>query len=150
MPLIRYKVTLRQEEREMLQEIATRGKHSSQKVLNALILLGCDEGPFQERKLTGEQIAGVLPVSMRKVDRVKRRFVEQGLEAALDKQKAERRYLRKADGDFEAHLIALSCSKPPQGHARWSLRLLADKMVELEYVDAVSYETVRRTLKKTS
>lgn len=150
MPLIRYKVTLTKQERAMLQEIATRGKHSSQKVLNALILLGCDEGPFQDRKLTAEQIAGVLPVSMRKVDRVKRRFVEYGLEAALDKQKARRQYVKKADGDFEAHLIALSCGKPPQGHARWSLRLLADKMVELAYVDSVSYETVRRVLKKTN
>lgn len=150
MPLIRYKVTLDWQERAVLQEIATRGKHSSQKVLNALILLGCDEGPFQDRKLTAEQIAGVLPVSMRKVDRVKRRFVEYGLEAALDKQKAKRQYVKKADGDFEAHLIALSCGKPPQGHARWSLRLLADKMVELAYVDSVSYETVRRVLKKTN
>ena len=150
MPLIRYKVTLSKQERAMLQEIATRGKHRSQKVLNALILLGCDEGRFQERKLTGAQIAGVLPVSMRKVDRVKRRFVEQGLEAALDKQKGERQYLKKADGDFEAHLIALSCGKPPPGHVRWSLRLLADRMVELEYVDSVSYETVRRVLKKTN
>ena len=150
MPLIRYKVTLNKQERAVLQEIATRGKHSSQKVLNALILLGCDEGPFQDRKLTAEQIAGVLPVSMRKVDRVKRRFVEYGLEAALDKQKAKRQYVKKADGDFEAHLIALSCGKPPQGHARWSLRLLADKMVELAYVDSVSYETVRRVLKKTT
>lgn len=150
MPLIRYKVTLNKQEREMLQALATRGKHSSQKVLNALILLGCDEGRFQERKLTGQQIAGVLPVSMKKVDRVKRRFVEHGLEAALDKQKARRQYLRKADGDFEAHLIALACGKPPQGHVRWSLRLLADQMVELEYVASISHETVRRVLKKTS
>lgn len=150
MPLIRYKVTLTADEREMLQQIATRGKHSSQKMLNALILLSCDEGPCQERKLTAQQIADVLPVSMKKVDRVKRRFVETGLEAALDKQPAQRQHVRKADGDFEAHLIALSCGKPPRGHARWSLRLLADKMVELEYVDAVSYETVRRVLKKTS
>jgi hypothetical protein len=150
MPLIRYKVTLTKQERAMLPEIATRGKHSSQKVLNALILLGCDAGRFQERKLPAEQIAGVLPVSMRKVDRVKRRFVEQGLEAALDKQTAERQYWKKADGDFEAHLIALSCGKPPPGHVRWSLRLLAGKMVELEYVDSVSYETVRRVLKKTN
>ena len=80
----------------------------------------------------------------------KRRFVEQGLEAVLDKRKPERTYRRKADGDFEAHLIAVSCGKPPPGHARWSLRLLADRMVELEYVDAVSYETVRRVLKKTN
>lgn len=150
MPLIRYKVTLKKQERAMLQEIATRGKHRSQKVLNALILLGCDEGRFQECKLTAAQIAGVLPVSMKKVDRVKRRFVEQGLEASLEKQKANRQYVKKADGDFEAHLIALSCGKPPPGRARWSLRLLADKMVELEYVDSVSYETVRRVLKKTN
>jgi len=150
MPLIRYKVTLSEQERQMLQEIVTRGKHSSQKVLNALILLGCDEGPFQNRKLTAQELVGVLPISMKKVDRVKRRFVEQGLEEALVKSKAERQYLRKADGDFEAHLVALSCSKPPKGHARWSLRLLADKMVQLEYTDSISYETVRRVLKKTS
>ena len=150
MPLIRYKVTLEAQERVMLQQIATRGRHSSQKVLNALILLKCDEGQFQDRKLTNQEIADVLPVSMKKIDRIKKRFVEQGLEAALDKQKAERTYTRKADGDFEAHLIALSCGKPPQGHARWSLRLLADKMVELRYADSISHETVRRVLKKTS
>ena len=150
MPLIRYKVTLNKQERQSLQDIATRGKHSSQKVLNALILLGCDEGPFQNRKLTAQELTGVLPVSMRKIDRIKRRFVEHGLEEALVKSKAQRQYMKKADGDFEAHLIALSCSKPPRGHARWSLRLLADKMVELEYTDSISYETVRRVLKKTS
>lgn len=150
MPLIRYKVTLSKEERQTLQEITTRGKHSSQKVLNALILLRCDEGSFQDRKLTAQELTKVLPVSMRKIDRVKRRFVEHGLEEALVKRKAERQYLRKADGDFEAHLVALSCSQPPGGHARWSLRLLADKMVELEYADSISYETVRRVLKKTS
>ena len=95
-------------------------------------------------------ISDVLPVSMKKIDRVKRRFVEQGLEAALDKRKAERSHTRKADGDFEANLVALSCSKPPPGHARWSLRLLADRMVALNYVDAISHETVRRVLKKTN
>ena len=150
MPPIRYKVTLGAQERVMLQQIATRGRHSSQKVLNALILLKCDEGQFQDRKLTNQEIADVLPVSMKKIDRIKKRFVEQGLEAALDKQKARRTYTRKADGDFEAHLIALSCGKPPPGHARWSLRLLADKMVELRYTDSISHETVRRVLKKTS
>jgi hypothetical protein len=150
MPPIRYKVTLEAQERVMLQQIATRGRHSSQKVLNALILLKCDEGQFQDRKLTNQEIADVLPVSMKKIDRIKKRFVEQGLEAALDKQKADRTYARKADGDFEAHLIALSCGKPPPGHARWSLRLLADKMVELRYTDSISHETVRRVLKKTS
>ena len=150
MPRIRYKVTLTRQERQMLGEITTRGRHSSQKMLNALILLRCDEGQYQKGKMTNQAIADLLPVSMKKIDRVKRRFVEQGLEAALDKRKAERSHTRKADGDVEAHLVALSCSKPPSGHARWSLRLLADRMVELQYVDTISYETVRRVLKKTS
>jgi len=150
MPRILYRVKLTQDERTELQQIATRGKHGSQKVLNALILLGCDEGEFQENKQTAARLTEVLPISMKKVDRVKRRFVEHGLEIALDKRKAERQHTKKADGDFEAHLLALSCTKPPQGRARWSLRLLADKMVELEYIDSISHETVRRVLKKTN
>ena len=150
MPLIKYKVTLDAQERALLQEITTRGKHSSQKVLNALILLRCDEGSGQEHKLTNQEIARALPVSMKKIDRVKKRFVEHGLAHALDKQKAQRTYERKADGDFEAHLVALSCSDPPKGHARWSLRLLAGRMVELRYIDSVSHETVRSALKKTN
>lgn len=150
MPGIRYKVTLTREEREELEVITTRGKHSSQKMLNALILLGVDEGAFQERKKSGQELAEVLPVSLRKVDRVKRRFVEDGFEVALAGRKPEREYEKKADGDFEAHLVALSCSEPPKGRARWSLRLLADTMVELGHVESVSHETVRRTLKKTS
>jgi hypothetical protein len=148
MPTILYRVTLTHEERLLLQEISTRGKHGSQKVLNALILLGCDEGKFQGHKQTAARLVEVLPISMKKVDRDKRRFVEHGIEVALDKRKADRQYMKKADGDFEAHLLALSCSEPPQGHARWSLRLLADKMVELEYADSISHETVRRVLKK--
>lgn len=150
MPRIKYNVTLDEPEKQMLEAIATRGRHSSQKMLNALILLKCDVGRFQEHKVTNQAIADVLPVSMKKIDRIKRRFVEQGLEAALDKRKAERTYARKTDGDFETHLIALSCGTPPQGHARWSLRLLADHMVELHYVEALFHETVRRVLKKTS
>lgn len=150
MPLIKYKVTLDVQERALVQEITTRGRHSSQKMLNALILLRCDEGLYQEQKVTNQEIATVLPVSMKKIDRVKRRFVEHGLDAALEKQPATRQYPRKADGDVEAHLVALSCGQPPPGHARWSLRLLADRMVELKYIDAISHETVRRVLKKTA
>ena len=150
MPLYRYRVTLSAEERALLEGIATRGQHSSQKVLNALILLRCDQGRFQDRQLTNQEIAGVLPVSMKKIDRIKQRFVERGFEAALDKQKPRRTYVRKVDGEVEAHLVALSCGQPPPGHARWSLRLLADRMVELHYVDALSHETVRKVLKKTS
>ncbi len=85
---------------------------------------------------------------MRKIDRVKKLFVEEGLEVALNGKKRNRIYDKKVDGDLEAHLVALSCSEPPEGFARWSLRLLADKVVELGYTDNISHETVRRTLKK--
>ena len=145
----KYKVTLSEEERQELESIVSKGKHRSQKVLNALILLNCDEGLYQQEKLTNETIARVLQISMRKIDRVKKRFVEEGLEVTLNGTKGQRYYEKKADGEFEAHLVAMSCSKPPEGFSRWSLRLLADKMVELNYVDKISYETVRRVLKKT-
>ena len=98
--------------------------------------------------MKNEDISAVLRISMRKIDRVKKRFVEDGLETALAGHKAERVYEKKADGDFEAHLIALSCSEPPEGFARWTLRLLADKAVALDYIGNISYETVRRILKK--
>jgi hypothetical protein len=126
MPKIRYKVTLTETERQQLTELTTKGKHASQSVLNALILLGCDEGPGQQNKLTSEQLAEALPVSTRKIERIKKRFVEEGFNAALGRRKPDRPHERKVDGDLEAHLVALSCSAPPPGHARWSLRLLAD------------------------
>lgn len=147
--MVKYKVTLTQEEREELAQIIQKGKHRSQKVLNALILLNCDSGQFQDRRSTNEAISNILQISMRKIDRVKKTFVEQGLEVALNGTKGQRIYEKKADGDFEAHLIALSCSEPPEGFSRWSLRLLADKVVELQYVDTISHETIRRVLKKT-
>jgi len=145
----KYKVTLEKEEREGLQAITRKGSHQSQKVVNALILLNCDQGLGNEQRMRGEDVANVLRISMRKIDRVKRRFVEEGLEAALGIRQGRRAHERKTDGDFEAHLVALSCGKPPQGFARWSLRLLADRAVELQYIDSVSYETIRRVLKKT-
>ena len=145
----RYKVTLTKEEREELHSIIQKGKHRSQKVLNALILLNCDEGEFQSQRSKNEAIAGILQISMRKVDRVKKCFVEEGFETALNGTKGQRIYEKKADGDFEAHLVALSCSDPPEGFSRWSLRLLADKVVELNYIDRISHETIRRVLKKT-
>ena len=144
-----YKVTLLANEREELAAITHKGSHQSQKVINALILLNCDEGEFNDHHSRGEDVATILRISMRKIDRVKKRFVEEGLDAALGRQQSQRSYERKADGEFEAHLVALSCGEPPQGYARWSLRLLADRAVELEYVDSISYETVRRVLKKT-
>ena len=145
----KYKVTLTGEERQELTSIIQKGKHRSQKVLNSLILLNCDEGLCQDNRSTNEGVATILKISMRKIDRVKKCFVEQGLEIALNGTKGQRTYEKKADGDFEAHLIALSCGEPPEGFARWSLRLLADKVVELNYVDNISHETIRRVLKKT-
>lgn len=146
----KYVVTLTKDEREILNNLVSKGKHQSQKILNALILLDCDTGEFQVGRSTNEEIARVLNISMKKIDRVKKRFVEEGFDLALDKRKANRIYEKKADGEFEAHLIALSCSEPPEGFSRWSLRLLADKAVELSYIDSISHEAVRRILKKTN
>jgi len=146
----KYIVTLTEEERELLAEMTSKGKHRSQKVLNALTLLACDESKYQHLRSTNAEISKVLNTSMRKIDRVKKRFVTQGLDVALNGKKSDRVYQKKADGDFEAHLVALSCSKPPEGFSRWSLRLLADRAVELDYIDSISHETVRRVLKKTN
>ena len=144
----KYKVILTDLERENLSDIASKGSHKSQKVLNALILLNCDQGDHQKKRVTNEVICSVLKTSMKKIDRVKKRFGEEGMDVALNGHKGERVYQKKVDGDLEAHLIALSCSEPPKGFARWSLRMLADKAIELEYVDEISHETVRRVLKK--
>jgi transposase len=144
----KYIVTLTEDERKFLGKLVSKGKHRSQKILNALILLGCDEGGYQEKRSTNDEMARVLNISMKKIDRVKKRFVEEGLEVALNGRKGDRIYVKKADGDFEAHLVALSCGEPPEGFARWSLRLLADKVVELDYIDSISHEAVRRILKK--
>ncbi len=145
----KYKVTLKLKEREGLLAIIKGGNHSSKKVIHALILLNCDEGKYSN-KAKNEDVAKVLQVGARTIDRVKKKFVEEGFEAALMNRPTSRIYEKKADGEVEAHLVALSCSKPPSGFSRWSLRLLADKMVELEYVEDISYETVRRVLKKTN
>jgi len=146
--MVKYKVTLTKEEQEELRLIVGKGSHKSQKVLNALILLNSNES--KDKKSTHEQISEILQISMRKIDRVKKRFVEDGLEIALNGHPKEREYNRKADGDLEARLIALSCSEAPSGFARWSLRMLAEKAVELHYVESISHETVRRVLKKTN
>lgn len=142
-----YTVTLTKDEREALCELTSKGKHNSQQILNALILLNCDKSEWNVNHSTNEEISRVLNISMRKIDRVKKRFVEEGLEVALNGKESERVYSKKVDGDLEAHIVALSCSEPPEGFSRWSLRLLADKAVELGYVEDISHETVRRTLK---
>jgi hypothetical protein len=144
----RYIVTLTEDERKSLHELTSKGKHNSQQILNALILLNCDKSEWNISHSTNEEISCVLNISMRKIDRVKKRFVEEGLEVVLNGKESDRIYTKKVDGDAEAHLVALSCSQPPEGFARWSLRLLADKAVELGYFEDISHETVRRTLKK--
>jgi transposase len=144
-----YVVTLTQEERRMLQEMLSRGKAAARKLMHARILLKADVaagGPGW----SDEVIAEALEVGRATVERVRKEFVEEGLDAALERRKPRRQYQRKLDGDGEAHLIALACQKPPEGRNRWTLKLLADRMVQLEYVDEISYQTVRRTLKKTN
>ena len=146
--MVRYKVILTVLERELLESIIAKGKHSSLQFRNACILLNSDEGN-EGNKWTNEQIAGFLRITPKTVERLRQRFVEEGFESCMDRKPYPEVKDVKTDGDFEAHLVALSCSKAPEGYARWSLRMLADKMVELKYVEDVSYETVRRVLKKT-
>ena len=145
--MVRYKVTLTDTERVELMRIIKKGSHSTQTYRNAYILLNCDEGEHSD-KITNIEIARVLKVGMRTIDRIKKRFVEEGFESCLDRKTSIRIYEKKMDGDAEAHLIAISCNEPPKGFSKWSLRMLADKMVELEYVESLSHETVRRVLKK--
>src|SRR5512134_129919 len=145
----KYRVTLTPEEREVLGRMIARGKAAARKLAHARVLLQADEAEGGSAR-ADEDIAAALNVSVRTTERVRQRFVEQGLEAALLPKPAKRIYARKLDGEQEAHLIALACSAPPEDKGRWTLRLLAEQMVELQYVDALSHETVRQTLKKTS
>ena len=145
----RYRVTLTAEERGELERMIARGKAAARKLAHARVLLQADEaegGPGW----ADAAIAAAVRVSVCTTERVRQRFVEQGLAAALLPRPSPRLYGRKLDGGQEAHLLALACAPPPEGKGRWSLRLLAERMVELEHVDALSHETVRQTLKKTS
>ena len=124
-----YKVTLTQEERNQLTEITRTGTHAARKVIHALILLNVDRGQYNTEQQINEEICKVLKIGMRTIDRVKKRFVEEGLDAALKMAPTSREYEKLVDGDMEAHLIALACGEPPKGYARWSLRLLSNKLV---------------------
>ena len=145
----KYIVTLTEEERQTLQTMLSRGKAAARKLMHARILLKADAregGP----NWSDDAIAEGLEAGRATVERVRKQFVEEGFEAALERRPSRREYRRKLDGDGEAHLVALACQQPPEGRSRWTLRLLADRMVQLEYVDAVSKDTVARVLKKTS
>ncbi len=145
----RYVVRLTDEERENLEALVRRGRAHSRKLLYARILLKTDAsegGPAW----TDERIADALETSADTVARQRRRFLEDGLEVALMPRKPGRPRRRVLDGRAEARLVALACSEPPEGRGSWTLRLLAERMVELSVVEGVSHETVRRTLKKTA
>lgn len=145
----KYTVILSENERLELKQMVSSGKGPSRRLAHARILLKADTGPGGPG-LDDVAVAKAVEVGVSTVERVRRRFVEKGLEAALNRRLPRRTRRRKLDGRQEAQLVVLACSQPPEGQARWTLRLLAGKMVELEYVDTVSYGTVRRVLKKTS
>lgn len=145
----RYRVTLTEQERQDLHKLVSTGKAAAKKLVRARILLLADQATGGPAK-SDPEIVESLGCGRVTVERVRQQFVEDGLEATLQPAPRARVYERSLDGTAEAHLVALACSKAPEGRSRWTLRLLADRMVALEYVDEVSYETVRRTLKKTN
>ncbi len=142
MPKKKYIIDLSADERDELLQLIRRGKERVRKVTRARILLHAADG------LTDEEIAAALSTGIATVERTRRRFVEEGMNALNERPRPGQR--RKLTGKQEAHLIAVACSTAPQGRERWTLRLLADKVVELGLADSLSYETVRRTLKKTT
>jgi len=146
----KYKVTLTVEERQGLEKLVSRGKAAARKLTHARVLLLADAGPLGPEE-TDAAIVEMLGTSVRMVERVRQRFVEEGLEAALHRRPQPPRPDKvKIHGAVEKRLIDLACSEPPAGRCRWTLQLLADELVVLECVDSVSDETVRRALKKTT
>ena len=145
----RYRVRLSEKEQQGLRSLVSKGRAAAYKQTHARILLLCDENQA-DGAMKDEEIARALKLGTATVERVRRRGVEEGLEAALGRRQQLNRRQRKLDGAGEAHLIALTCSQPPEGRAGWTLRLLADQLVECEIVDSISTETVRQTLKKTN
>lgn len=147
----KYVVELTQDEREHLYELISAGSASARMLNRARILLKADVGEHTEGEpLIDRQIAPMLETSTATVQRVRERFCRQGLDAALERSAPDRVYERSFDGRAEARLIALACSEAPEGRERWSMRLLADKAVQMGIVQSVSHETVRKTLKKTN
>ena len=145
----KYIVRLSSKERKALRKMITSGRHPARMYTRARILLKADQGD-SDLAWSDERISEALDVTVQTIERIRKQFVEEGFDAVLSRREYTQKVSRKKiDGDVEAHLIALSCSEPPDGRVRWTLRLLADSIVELGYVDSISYEAVRRTLKKT-
>jgi len=143
----KYKVTLTDSEVEHLEEITRKGKRRAQVIRNAYVLLNCNEAD-NGKKQKDEDVSKLLGITVRTLENIRKKFVLEGFDIALYGKKSDRVYNPKVDGDVEAHLVALSCSDPPKGYSRWSLRLLSSQMVELQYVDSISHEAVRTVLKK--
>ncbi len=143
----KYIVDLSEEERQSLLKLTTTGKHAAYKINHARILLKADINQL-DGGWSDEAISKALDLSTSTIERVRQRFVESGIDAALSYRQGRGRKQRRLDGEQEAHLLALACSTAPQGRERWTLRILADKMVELNHVESLSHETVRQTLKK--
>ena len=149
--MVLYTIKLSKSEVEELNKVINKGSHTSQAFRAAYILLNCDKGEFSsDTDIKNLDICKILRVGERTIDRVKKKFIEEGFESVLERRPSIQNYTKKVDGDMEAKLVTLCCSEPPKGFAKWSLRLLADKMVELNYVDYISHVTVREVLKKTN
>jgi len=149
--MVHYTIKLSKEEVEELTRVINKGSHTSQAFRTAYILLNCDKGDYStDMEIKNADICKILKVGERTIDRVKKKFIESGFDSVLERRPSSQMYKRKVDGDLEAKLVTLCCSAPPEGFSKWSLRLLADKLVELNYVDYISHITVREVLKKTN
>ena len=150
-PAKKYRIELTREEQQELKALVSKGRAAAYKQTHARILLLSDEAR-KDGGLTDEEVARSLEIASATVERIRRRCVEEGIEAAFEigRKEQQRRRPKKLDGAAEAHLIALACGEPPEGRARWTLRLLADRLVECEIVESIHPETVRKTLKKTN
>jgi transposase len=149
--MLQYTIKLNKSEVEELNNIIKKGSHSTQTFRVAYILLNCDKGDYsKDATIKNAEICKILRLGDRTIDRVKKRFIEEGFDNVLERRPSTQNYTKKVDGDIEAKLVTLCCSEPPAGFAKWSLRLLADKMVELNYIDYISHVSVSNVLKKTN
>ena len=149
--MVLYTIKLSQSEVEELNKVINKGSHTTQAYRAAYILLNCDKGEYSvDSNIKNSEICKILRVGERTIDRVKKKFIEEGFDSVLERRASPQNYTKKVDGDLEAKLVTLCCSDPPKGFSKWSLRLLADKMVELNYVDYISHVTIGEVLKKTN
>ena len=146
----KYIVKLTKEERAELLSLIKKGKAAAYKLTHARILLGVDESEHNEQPQTDLAISKILHVDIKTVKRIRKRCVEEGVDAAILRKRHRKTKPRKLDGEAEAHLVALCCSRPPEGRVRWTLKLLSERLISLEIVDSIAPSTVGKTLKKTS